>query len=211
MPYGTSRSSRDARAAEAPGRAPNRAADQAAMGALIDRLLPALAAKLSSTHLGEIEVREGDWRIRLRRPAGSGQWNGELRRAGDKASRTQPGHEAHGHSRGAVEAHRPAAALGPTNGTGHSTEASPAKAEDRTRTMATSPAVGVFQPGPRATAGTRVRSGDGLGVVDVLGVPEEVTAPADGLVGEVLVEGGTAVEYGQELIVIELAAPVGAG
>ena len=32
-------------------------------------LLPALIAKLGATGLGELEVREGSWRVRLRRPA----------------------------------------------------------------------------------------------------------------------------------------------
>jgi pyruvate/2-oxoglutarate dehydrogenase complex dihydrolipoamide acyltransferase (E2) component len=37
----------------------------------------------------------------------------------------------------------------------------------------------------------------------MLGVPQEVLAPVDGLVGTSLVEPGEAVEYGQELLVIE--------
>jgi biotin carboxyl carrier protein len=49
-----------------------------------------------------------------------------------------------------------------------------------------------------------VRAGDRLGVVDMLGVAQEVVAPDDGLVGASLVEPGQAVEYGQELVVIEL-------
>jgi biotin carboxyl carrier protein len=56
------------------------------------------------------------------------------------------------------------------------------------------------------TAGTRVRSGDRLGAVDVLGIPQEVVAPSDGILGASLAEAGQAVEYGPELIVIELAA-----
>jgi pyruvate/2-oxoglutarate dehydrogenase complex dihydrolipoamide acyltransferase (E2) component len=43
----------------------------------------------------------------------------------------------------------------------------------------------------------------------MLGVAQEVVAPADGIVGASLVEPGQAVEYGQELIVIELAARAG--
>ena len=74
------------------------------------------------------------------------------------------------------------------------------------RIVASSPAVGIFQPRPDARAGTRVRAGDRLGSVDMLGVPQEVVAPADGVVGASLVEPGDAVEYGQELIVIEFAA-----
>jgi len=41
----------------------------------------------------------------------------------------------------------------------------------------------------------------------MLGVPQDLVSPVDGVVGETLVEAGTAVEYGQELIRIELAAP----
>src|SRR5262245_29701880 len=58
-------------------------------------------AKLGSTNLGELEVREGEWHVRLRRPYGVGP--GEGRRAGDKPSRSQPGHEGHGHGRAAPE------------------------------------------------------------------------------------------------------------
>jgi acetyl-CoA carboxylase biotin carboxyl carrier protein len=69
--------------------------------------------------------------------------------------------------------------------------------------VATSPAVGVYQPRGEARVGTRVRSGDPLGFVDMLGIAQEVISPADGLVGPSLVEPGEAVEYGQELVVIE--------
>jgi pyruvate/2-oxoglutarate dehydrogenase complex dihydrolipoamide acyltransferase (E2) component len=39
----------------------------------------------------------------------------------------------------------------------------------------------------------------------MLGVPQDVVAPNDGLVGANLVEPGDAVEYGQGLVVIEFA------
>ena len=45
-----------------------RSADHAAIDRLTDELLPALIAKLGATGLGELEVREGGWRVRLRRP-----------------------------------------------------------------------------------------------------------------------------------------------
>jgi biotin carboxyl carrier protein len=77
--------------------------------------------------------------------------------------------------------------------------------------VATSPAVGVYQPRTDARPGTRVRAGDRLGVVDMLGVAQDVVAPVDGLVGASLAEPGQAVEYGQELVVIELAEAGGAG
>jgi biotin carboxyl carrier protein len=48
--------------------------------------------------------------------------------------------------------------------------------------------------------------------VDVLGVRQEVASPVDGILGATLVEPGDAVEYGQDLVRIELVsapAPVG--
>jgi pyruvate/2-oxoglutarate dehydrogenase complex dihydrolipoamide acyltransferase (E2) component len=39
----------------------------------------------------------------------------------------------------------------------------------------------------------------------MLGIPQEVVAPADGIVGASLVEAGQTVEYGQDLVIIELA------
>jgi biotin carboxyl carrier protein len=43
-----------------------------------------------------------------------------------------------------------------------------------------------------------------MGHIDVLGVRQEVVAPADGIVGRLLVEAGQAVEYGQELVRLDL-------
>ena len=215
-----------------------RRADHAGIARLTEDLLPALLAKLGSTNLGELEVREGDWHVRLRRAFGVGP--GEGRRATDRPSRAQPGHEGHGHGRAAPEGRGSrgsssgsagtgggggatgvtagtGAASASTNGTGAPRGGSgsgataaagsgAAHGADRSRSIATSPAVGIFEPGSRAASGTKVRAGDSLGTVNVIGVPQDVLAPADGIVGSTLVDGGTAVEYGQELIRIELAA-----
>jgi pyruvate/2-oxoglutarate dehydrogenase complex dihydrolipoamide acyltransferase (E2) component len=43
----------------------------------------------------------------------------------------------------------------------------------------------------------------------MLGVAQDVVAPVDGLIGASLAEAGQAVEYGQELVVIELAGEAG--
>src|SRR3954451_20142076 len=81
-----------------------RAADHAAIERLADDLVPALIAKLSASGLGEIEIGEDAWTIRVRRPAeGAG---GQNRRASDRASRSQPGHAGHGHAPGGFEGHR---------------------------------------------------------------------------------------------------------
>ena len=206
---------RDARSAE------DRTADHAAIERLTEDFLPGLIAKLGATGLGEIEIGEGGWTVRVRRPGDAA--GGHARRLSDRASRSQPGHAGHGHAPGGFEGHRtsretkpsgspahPAAAgsnpaAGLEAATGGAGQRSEASGPDVRRVVATSPAVGVFQPKAEITPGTRVRGGDRLGAVDMLGIPQEVVAPADGIVGVSLVEAGQAVEYGQELIVLELA------
>jgi biotin carboxyl carrier protein len=194
----------------------SRPADHAGIARLAEELLPALIAKLSTTQLGELEVREGDWQVRLRRPYGVGP--GEGRRVTDKASRTQPGHEGHGHGRAGVEGHRSGRSGGAggssgasAGGAGGAPSSGTAATSGSTGLTASSPAVGIFNPGPRAVSGTRVRAGDSLGTVNMLGVPQDIASPADGIVGATLVEAGTAVEYGQDLIRLELTGPAAAG
>jgi biotin carboxyl carrier protein len=206
------------RLAREPRTADERAADHAAIDRLAEELLPALAAKLAASGLGEIEIGEDDWTVRVRRPGDS--TSAQARRSGDRASRSQPGHAGHGHPPGGFEGHRSARETKPVGGAAAgSNGSSPGSGEgsglqngrgdgpgDTHRAVATSPAVGVFQPRPEAKPGSRVRSGDRLGAVDMLGIAQDVIAPADGILGASLVEAGQAVEYGQELIVIELAA-----
>ena len=201
----------------------DRAADHAAIDRLADELVPALIAKLGATNLGEIEVREGDWRVRLRRPAPSNVNYG--RRASDRPSRAHPGHEGHGHAPAALEVHRGSRGTGtaapPTHGSGPSPLAAvgpgrPAGPGSEgpgpgDRSVATSPAVGVFHPLAALASGSRVHAGDPLGTVEVLGVAHEVLAPADGVVGATLVEPGHAVEYGQELVRLESTSRSEAG
>ena len=194
-----------------PRTADERIADHVAIERLAEELLPALIAKLGATGLGEIEVGEDGWTVRVRRPADA--TSGQARRASDRASRSQPGHAGHGHLPGGFEGHRsvrdskaiggPAGGADVAGGNGRGAEAA---VGDSHRVVATSPAVGVFQPRPEVKPGSRVRNGDRLGAVDMLGIAQEVVAPADGILGASLVEAGQAVEYGQELIVIELVA-----
>jgi len=68
---------------------------------------------------------------------------------------------------------------------------------------AISPAVGYHIPNERTPVGAEVASGDVLGWVEVLGVRQEVVSPRDGVVGRYLAEAGQAVEYGQELVIID--------
>ena len=170
-----------------------RADDHAAIDHLADELLPALIAKLAATGLGELEVREGDWKVRLRRPAAA-----TAKRTTERAGRGS----SHRPTRRSPRSHRSVPAVTAATGT---------RRADPRRSVATSPAVGIFQPRTGVRAGTRVRAGDRLGIVDMLGVAQEVVTPVDGLVGASLVEPGDAVEYGQELIVIELATAAAGG
>ncbi len=173
--------------------ADRRAADHAAIDRLSDELLPALIAKLGATGLGEIEVREGGWRVRLRQPAGNGSTAPPpKRKSGERASGDRAERPADRPGDGAPRTlHRPL-------------EAKTARTESRA--VATSPAVGIYRSRPDLSAGARVRAGDRLGAVDMLGVAQEVVAPADGILGASLVESGDAVEYGQEILVIQLTS-----
>jgi len=165
-----------------------RSADHAAIERLTTELLPSLIAKLGATGLGELEVREGQWRVRLRRPIGG--------RAPSATSHAPARDRA---SRAAERADRADRAERPDR-----TERSAERGSDDGRATATSPAVGVYRPRRDLSAGDRVQAGDALGAVDMLGIPQEVVSPADGVVGLSLVESGDAVEYGQPLLVIEV-------
>jgi biotin carboxyl carrier protein len=193
-----------------PRDARGRRQDHAEIDRLADVVLPDLIDRLAASDLAEIEIREDDWRIRLRRPPES-QWGGPPdRAAADHADRaadrpTRPA-SAHGgpDQRGPRDPRegqplRPAVSGGESNGngTGPGTPAGPH------RVMATSPAVGVFQPRADVRPGSRVRAGDRVATVDLLGLPQDVVAPEDGVVVDTLVEPGQGVEYGQDLVVIE--------
>ena len=156
---------------ETAGRTPATSGDDPGNGlaALTDDVLPALIARLRASRLGELEVRSGEWRIRLRRDPSAA-----TRRAAAAAS-SSPG------------------------------EAAP----ESSGSVARSTAVGYFIPSRTLVVGGSVQAGDTLGVVDVLGVAQEVTAPEDGIIANVLAEDGQAVEYGQALAEIDPLELVG--
>ena len=157
--------------------------DHEAIAGLADDLLPALIAKLAASGLGEIEVRQGGWKARLRMSAGV------------EESR-----------KSAVRPAEGAAAQGLASGRGAAVHARPEvrAAEEPGLIPVKSPAVGGYQPRKDLAAGMRVRSGERIGQVNVLGVNQDVVSPVDGVIGSSLAESGEAVEYGQELVRIEL-------
>lgn len=227
--------------------------DHREIGRLADEVVPALIARLEASSLGELEVREGGWRIRLRREAGSvsttvaasGESSrrrrrgassaaaeprtGAIQRGGEEPAPTaalargRPPDGADGAGSGESASMR---AVGPGlgDGSGSDREAGDGLppglggrgpeggAERRTR-LATAPAVGYYLPAGELATGQQVEAGDVIGHVDVLGVRQEVVAPATGIVSRLLAQSGQAVEYGQELVQIEpvsRSAPAGA-
>lgn len=168
--------------------------DHAEIDRLTDDVLPDLIGRLAASGLGEIDVREGNWRIRLRRPAATLAVPAARADRGSDRAADRPGR---GSDRADRSGRAPRAAGAP--------DASMGAASGPRRVVATSPAVGVFQPRQDLRPGTRVRAGDRLGAVSLLGVPQDVVAPEDGIVVTTLVEAGEGVEYGQDLIIIEPA------
>jgi biotin carboxyl carrier protein len=78
-------------------------------------------------------------------------------------------------------------------------------ADEPRRAVATSPAVGIFRP--TASLGTHLEAGDRLGTVDLLGIAQEVVAPMDGTLAEIMVAAGDAVEYGEPVAAVDVDRP----
>ena len=169
-----------------------RQADHEGLARLATSLVPALVQKLNGSALGELEVREGPWRIRLRRP-----------QAASHARRERPARP--GHAVGAIAGRQVASApVVPASTT------RPSVSGRRTTAARWPPRPRSASSSRRASRGDAVRAGDRIAVVDLLGVAQEVVAPIDGVLGEVLAETGEAVEYGEELVVLEPSLEVDA-
>jgi acetyl-CoA carboxylase biotin carboxyl carrier protein len=152
--------------------------------------VPRLIERLARSELGELEVREDGWRIRLRKPNGAN---------GSSGAESQP-QESRDRSRHAVSG-----TAGQPDRTGSQRSAS-AKRADSQRGVVASPAVGYFIARDGVTVGTKVRKGDVIGQVDVLGVSQEVVANVEGEISRFDVEPGEAIEYGQPIARLETAA-----
>lgn len=84
-------------------------------------------------------------------------------------------------------------------------EAAAIEDSDRNTTVVRSPMVGMFyiapspDEGPFVSVGQEVLSGQTLAIVEAMKMMNEITAPAPGIVVEVLAANGTQVEYDQPL------------
>ena len=147
-------------------------------------LVRQLAEMLDATHLTEIEVEDGDRRIRVARKAA-------------QVAAAAPAYQAPPPASVA-----PLASTAATGETGASTPAATANAVK-------SPMVGTCylsaEPGARpfAAIGASVKAGDTLLIVEAMKVMNPILAPSAGIVRQVLVENGQPVEFDQPLIVVE--------
>ena len=160
--------------------------DNAEKGAMqVDvQLVRDLAALLDDTNLTEIEVEDGDRKIRVARKA-----------ANAAAVAYAPAPVAAPVAAAPVAA--PAAAPAEA--------AAPAAAANAVRSPIVGTAYLAAEPGAPAFApiGSTVKAGDTVLIVEAMKVMNAITAPNAGTVKAVLVDNGQPVEYDQPLIVIE--------
>jgi len=154
----------------------------AAIRRAAEELVPRLTERLVRYRLGEIEVREGELRVRIAAPPQAAE--GAI------------------HGRAVL----PLAAAG-TSPSGPGAGVDPGTAgEGASRTQGvTSPAVGFFVYAEGLGPGLDVDKGDALGHVEMLGVRHDVRAPRRGTVRHLVTEAGDPVEYGQVLVELEPA------
>lgn len=168
-------------------------------------LLPLLTERLARHGLGEIEVRQGELRLRVSAaaiPPGSAPTS----QAASGAASGNPSRQAGGAAQpmpGATDGDS-ATSERANPGRNGQVEAGGGAGEGGTPLMAVaSPAVGYFIYADGLGPGLEVERGSPLGYVDVLGVRHEVRAPRTGIVRGLAAESGEAVEYGQTLIEVE--------
>lgn len=143
-------------------------------------LVRELAKMLDETHLTEIEVEDGDRKIRVARKAA----------AVSAPAMMMPAAAA------------PVIAAAPASGVEVSVSAAPVDAVK-------SPMVGTVylaaepEAAPFVRPGDKVKAGDTLLIVEAMKVMNPITAPAGGTVRSILVENGQPVEFDQPLVVIE--------
>lgn len=153
-------------------------ARRASTGMKIDAaLVRELAEMLADTGLTEIEVAEGDRRIRVARTAVAAA---------------------------PVYAPAPVQAAAPAAEAPAAAEAAPVSLANAIRSPMVGTAYLLPEPGaePFVKVGDRVKAGDTLLIVEAMKVMNPITAPADGTVREILVSNAQPVEFDQPLMVV---------
>lgn len=151
------------------------------------RKLKTLIDLVSESGVAELEITEGDDRVKIVNRVGAAP----LAAAAPAVIATPV-------VASAAPAAAPAVAAEPA--------AAPVAAED-TRTI-NSPMVGTFyrapSPGakPFADVGQKVKAGDTVCIIEAMKLLNEIETEYDGVIKEILVENGQPVEFGQPLFVI---------
>lgn len=151
------------------------------------RKLKTLIDLVSESGVAELEITEGDDRVKIVNRVGAAP-----------VAAAAPALIATPVVASAAPAAAPAVAAEPA--------AAPVAAED-TRTI-NSPMVGTFyrapSPGakPFADVGQRVKAGDTVCIIEAMKLLNEIETEYDGVIKEILVENGQPVEFGQPLFVI---------
>ena len=153
------------------------------------RKLKKLIDLVEESGIAEIEVTEGEEKVRITRTIAN----------------NQPVYAAMHHAPQPMLAPAPAVAA---PGTAAPVAAAPAAGPDLSKAL-TSPMVGTFyrssSPGgtPFIDVGSQVKEGDVICIVEAMKILNEIEADHSGTITRVLAENGQAVEYGQALFVIE--------
>ena len=143
------------------------------------RKLKKLIDLVEESGIAEIEVTEGEEKVRITRSLAA----------------PQP-----------VYAAAPAVAAAPAPAAAEGAPAAPARDLSKAQT---SPMVGTFYraPGPNAPVfvevGQSVNAGDTLCIIEAMKLMNEIEAERSGVVKEILVENGQPVEFGEPLFIIE--------
>lgn len=151
------------------------------------RKLKTLIDLVSESGVAELEITEGDDRVKIVNRVGAAP-----------VAAAAPAVIATPVVASAAPAAAPAVAAEPA--------AAPVAAED-TRTI-NSPMVGTFyrapSPGakPFADVGKKVKAGDTVCIIEAMKLLNEIETEYDGVIKEILVENGQPVEFGQPLFVI---------
>ncbi len=148
------------------------------------RKLKKLIDLVQESGIAELEITEGEEKVRINRVGNTAQ----------PAMMTMPAPVA------PMPAAAPAAAAAPT--------AAPAAAAEPEGHVVKSPMVGTFyrSPSPGAKAfvevGQSVSAGETLCIIEAMKLLNEIEADASGIVKAILVENGQPVEYGQPLFIL---------
>lgn len=150
------------------------------------RKLKTLIDLVAESDIAELEVTEGESKVRIVKSGGAPQGQMVM---------MQPHHAAP----------MPAPAI---NGSAAAVPAAVAAPEEAQGHIVKSPMVGTFYrssaPGsaPFVDIGTSVKEGDTLCIIEAMKLLNEIDADASGVIKQILVENGQPVEFGQPLFVI---------